>query len=198
MEEHARSDELPRCAWCLGSDIYRGYHDKEWGVPVHKDQRHFEFLILEGAQAGLSWLTILKRRDGYRRAFAGFDPEHVARFSEERQSDLARNREIIRNRRKIASAVNNARAFLDVQAEFGSFDRYIWGFVGGAPTVHHYRSLSEIPAETETSRALSKDLKSRGFSFVGPTIMYAHMQAIGMVNDHVLSCFRHRECAALS
>jgi DNA-3-methyladenine glycosylase I len=171
------------------------YHDQEWGVPVHDDRRHFAFLIWEGAQAGLSWRTILGRREGYRRAFADFDPAAVARFTEEDQERLRHDRGIIRNRRKIASAVNNARCFLAVQEEFGDFDSYIWRFVEGRPITHHYRSLDEVPATTPRSDALSKDLKARGFSFVGSTIMYAHMQAIGMVNDHLVDCFRFRELA---
>ncbi len=184
-----------RCAWAeTGSDLYREYHDTEWGVPLHDDCKQFEFLILEGAQAGLSWLTVLKKREGYRKAFASFDPVKVARFSEERIESLIRNPEIIRNRLKIVSAVNNARAFLDLQREFGSFDAYIWGFVKGKPIQNRWRTMADIPATSEESEALSKDLKQRGFNFVGSTIMYAHMQAVGMVNDHLVSCFRYREC----
>lgn len=175
--------------------MYVEYHDTEWGVPVHEERRHFEFVLLEGAQAGLSWITILKRREGYRRAFAGFDPETVARFGEEEVQRLKTDVGIIRNERKIRAAVGNARAFLAVQEEFGSFDSYIWRFVDGAPIVNEFNEMSEVPAETELSRTISKDLKGRGFSFVGPTIVYAHMQATGLVNDHLISCFRYKELA---
>ncbi|MFW5786511.1 MAG: DNA-3-methyladenine glycosylase I [bacterium] len=182
-----------RCPWCGTDPVYVRYHDEEWGVPVHDDRRHFEFLLLEGAQAGLSWRTILGRREGYRRAFADFDPKEVARFTEEDQERLRADTGIIRNRRKIASAVTNAGRFLEIQEEFGSFDAYIWRFVDGAPVVNARRSLEEVPATTPRSDALSKDLKSRGFSFVGSTIIYAHMQAIGMVNDHLVDCHRYAE-----
>ena len=175
--------------------MYVTYHDREWGVPVHDDRLLFEFLILEGAQAGLSWITILKRREGYREAFAGFDPERVARFDARRRQRLLTNPGIIRNRQKVESAVTNAKAFLRVQQELGSFAAYAWEFVGGQPIQNRWRTMREIPAETEVSRAWSKDLRRRGFSFVGPTILYAHMQATGMVNDHVVTCFRHREVA---
>ena len=186
-----------RCAWAeTGGELYREYHDTEWGVPLHDDFRQFEFLILEGAQAGLSWLTVLKKREGYRKAFAGFDPEKVARFSEEKIETLIGNPEIIRNRLKIVSAVNNARAFLALQREFGSFDAYIWGVVKGKPIQNRWETMADIPATSAESEALSKDLKQRGFKFVGSTIMYAHMQAVGMVNDHLVSCFRYRECTA--
>lgn len=168
------------------------YHDDEWGVPEHEDRRLFEFLILEGAQAGLSWSTILNKREGYRKAFAGFDPVKVARFSSAKIAALLTDAGIVRNRLKVNSAVGNANAFLAVQKEFGSFDSYVWGFVEGRPLVNHFTDLSEIPAETEESRALSKDLRKRGFRFVGPTICYAFMQAIGMVNDHEMSCPRWR------
>ncbi len=180
-----------RCGWCGDDPLYCAYHDEEWGVPVHDDRKLFEFVVLEGAQAGLSWITILRRREGYRQAFAGFDPERVARFTEADQERLLQDPGIIRNRQKVASAVGNARAFLKVQEEFGSFDRYVWGFVDGRPIVNRFRSLSEIPARTPLAETLSKDLKRRGFRFVGPTIVYAHMQATGMVNDHLLECFRH-------
>lgn len=182
-----------RCPWCGDDPIYVAYHDTEWGVPVHDERLHFEFVILEGAQAGLSWLTILKRREGYRRAFAGFDPEKVARFGEAEVQRLKGDSGIIRNERKIRATIGNARAFLAVQEEFGSFDDYIWRFVDGAPIVNEFSEMSEVPAETELSRTISKDLKQRGFSFVGPTIVYAHMQATGLVNDHLTSCFRHHE-----
>ena len=183
-----------RCAWAEGvGDFYLRYHDTEWGVPVHDDRKHFEFLILEGAQAGLSWSTVLRKRDAYRRAFAGFDPVKVARFSAAKVEVLLRNPGIIRNRLKVAATVNNARAFLAVQKEFGSFDAYVWGFVGGRPVQNRRRSMRDVPATSPESDALSGDLKKRGFKFVGSTIVYAHMQAVGMVNDHVTSCFRYRE-----
>jgi DNA-3-methyladenine glycosylase I len=174
------------------------YHDKEWGVPVHDDQRHFEFLVLEGAQAGLSWRTVLQRREGYRRAFAGFDPQKVARFTPARVEKLLADSRIIRNRAKCTSAVANARAFLKVQDEFGSFDTFIWSFVGGRTRVNARRSLKDIPAQTRESEALSKELVRRGFRFVGPTIVYSHMQACGLVNDHLVSCSRYRELARLA
>ncbi len=186
-------DGLHRCPWCGTDPLYVRYHDNEWGVPVHDDRRHFEFLILEGAQAGLSWRTILGRREGYRRAFAEFDPEAVARFTEADQERLREDTGIIRNKRKIASAVSNAQRFLAVQEEFGSFDAYIWRFVDGRPLVNAWKRLDEVPATTAKSDALSKDLKQRGFSFVGSTIIYAHMQAIGMVNDHLVDCYRYAE-----
>jgi DNA-3-methyladenine glycosylase I len=182
-----------RCPWCGTDELYVSYHDREWGVPVHDDRRHFEFLILEGAQAGLSWRTILGRREGYRRAFADFDPAAVARFTEADQARLREDSGIIRNRKKIASAVNNAQRFLEVQQEYERFDAYIWRFVDGEPVVNAWRTMDEVPATTETSDALSKDLKSRGFSFVGSTIIYAHMQAIGLVNDHLIDCYRYQE-----
>ena len=172
--------------------MYIAYHDREWGVPVHDDRKLFEFLILEGAQAGLSWITILRRREGYREAFEGFDPERVARFDKRRRERLLANPGIIRNRQKVESAVANAKAFLQVQDEFGSFAKYAWGFVGGAPIQNRWRSMKEIPAETDASREWSRDLRKRGFSFVGPTIVYAHMQATGMVNDHLVACFRYQ------
>ena len=178
-----------RCAWVTSDPLYQEYHDHEWGVPVHDDQKHFEFLILEGAQAGLSWLTILKRREGYRRAFAEFNPEKVALFDEEKVSELMQDIRIIRNQQKIRAAISNAKHFLAIQKEFGTFDRYIWGFVNGKTLQNNRRSIKEIPPETEESKALSKDLKKRGFRFVGPTTMYAHMQAAGLVNDHTTDCF---------
>jgi DNA-3-methyladenine glycosylase I len=169
------------------------YHDTEWGVPVHDDTVHFEFLVLEGAQAGLSWSTILKRRAGYRKAFAGFDAAKVARFTPAKVEKLLTDTGIIRNRAKVESAVRNARGFLAVQKEFGSFDDYIWGFVGGRPIVNKWRRLAQLPPTSSESEALSKDLKQRGFGFVGPTVCYAHLQAAGLVNDHIVSCFRHAE-----
>jgi DNA-3-methyladenine glycosylase I len=181
---------LARCPWANGSDLYIAYHDDEWGVPVHDDRRFFEFLILEGAQAGLSWSTILNKRDAYREAFAGFDPARVARFDRRRIERLLSNPGIVRNRLKIESAVANARAFLAVQRECDTFDRYVWKFVDDKPVVNRHRSLSTVPARTAQSDALSKDLAKRGFRFVGPTIMYAFMQATGLVNDHLVKCPR--------
>ncbi len=169
------------------------YHDREWGVPVHDDRRHFEFLVLEGAQAGLSWSTILRKRDGYRRAFSNFDPAKVARFTEHRVRRLMLEPTIIRNRLKIQSSVRNAKAFLAVEREFGSFDAYAWRFVGGRPRQNRWKRINEVPAASSESDAFSKDLQQRGFNFVGSTIIYAHMQAVGMVNDHVVDCFRYRE-----
>jgi DNA-3-methyladenine glycosylase I len=181
---------LARCPWANGSDLYIAYHDDEWGVPVHDDRRFFEFLILEGAQAGLSWSTILNKRDAYREAFAGFDPARVARFDRRRIERMLSNPGIVRNRLKIESAVTNARAFLAVQRECDTFDRYVWKFVDDKPVVNRHRSLSTVPARTAQSDALSKDLAKRGFRFVGPTIMYAFMQATGLVNDHLVKCPR--------
>ena len=176
--------------------MYTAYHDEEWGTPVHDDRTHFEFLVLEGAQAGLSWRTILLRRAGYRRAFASFDPRAVARFDESRIAKLLRDPGIIRNRQKVRSAIGNARAFLAVQKEFGSFDAFIWSFVGGQPHVNAWTALSQIPAKTAESETLSRELVRRGFRFVGPTIVYAHMQACGLVNDHLVSCFRFKQLTA--
>jgi DNA-3-methyladenine glycosylase I len=188
-----------RCEWSGHvNPAYVKYHDEEWGVPVHDDRKQFEFLILEGAQAGLSWWTILSRREGYRKAFAQFDPVKVARFTAKRIEKLMDNSAIIRNRLKINAAVTNAQAFLEVQEEFGTFDDYIWQFVDGQTIQNRRRTMKNLPATTKQSDALSKDLKRRGFKFVGSTIMYAHMQAIGMVNDHVVTCFRHKECARLA
>lgn len=182
-----------RCAWSTTDPDYIRYHDTEWGVPVHDDRTLFEFLILEGAQAGLSWLTILKRREGYRQAFEGFDPEKVAGFSPEKIQALLQDTRIIRNRLKVNAAVTNARAFLEIQEEFGSFDAYAWRFVDGRQKINTFSTMEEVPATTKESDAFSKDLKQRGFKFVGSTIIYAHMQATGMVNDHLVSCFRHKE-----
>jgi DNA-3-methyladenine glycosylase I len=187
-----------RCGWAGSDPIYVEYHDTEWGVPVQDDHRLFEFLILEGAQAGLSWITILKRREGYRKAFDGFDPERVARFSPKKVEQLLQNPGIIRNRLKVQSAVTNARAFLKVQDEFGSFSKYQWDFVNNQPVRNRRRSMQDIPPRTDVSDLWSRDLKQRGFSFVGSTIIYAHMQAVGMVNDHIVSCFRHREVQELN
>jgi DNA-3-methyladenine glycosylase I len=184
-----------RCGWCGTDPLYVGYHDEEWGVPVRDDRRLFEFLVLEGAQAGLSWITILRKREAYRRAFDDFDVEKVARYGEKKVARLLADAGIVRNRLKVSSAVTNARAFLKVQEEFGSFSEYQWAFVDGKPLVNRHRSLKEIPPRSAISDAFSKDLTKRGFKFVGSTIMYAHMQAVGMVNDHVLDCFRHAPLA---
>ncbi len=184
-----------RCGWCGSDPLYIAYHDEEWGVPVVDDRVLFEFLVLEGAQAGLSWLTILRKREGYRRAFAGFDPAQVARFDRKRIEKLLADPGIVRNRLKVESAVSNAAAFLAVQDAHGSFAAYIWDFVDRRPIQNRWRALAELPAKTPLAEAISKDLKRRGFRFVGPTIVYAHMQATGMVNDHLVSCFRHREVA---
>lgn len=179
-----------RCGWVPeGNELYQIYHDTEWGVPVHDDRKHFEFLILEGAQAGLSWLTILKRREGYRQAFANFDPQKVAKFDEAKIAELLSFEGIIRNRLKVRSAVTNAQLFLAIQKEFGSFNKYIWSFVGGKTIQNRRKSIKDVPPETKESRALSEDLRKRGFKFVGPTVMYAHMQATGLVNDHIIDCF---------
>jgi len=182
-----------RCAWCGDSALYQTYHDTEWGVPLHDDQALFEFLILEGAQAGLSWITILKKRENYRAAFDGFDATRIARYGAGKIDALLQDPGIVRNRLKVASAVTNAQKFLEVQAEFGSFDRFIWQFVDGKPKQNNWRSLADVPASTRESDAMSKELKRRGFKFVGSTICYAHMQATGMVNDHTTDCFRYKE-----
>jgi len=187
------SETRVRCPWCLGSPIYRDYHDYEWGVPVHDDRLLFEFLILEGAQAGLSWLTVLQRRESYRAAFDNFEAEKIARYGAREKTSLLADSGIIRNRLKVEAAVANAQAFLAVQKELGSFNTYVWKFVNNAPLVNRWKRLKQLPAETPESNALSRDLKKRGFRFVGPTICYAFMQAVGMVNDHILECFRHPE-----
>jgi len=187
-----------KCDWCRGNNLYENYHDTEWGVPCFDDRVLFEFVLLEGAQAGLSWLTILKRRENYRKAFAGFDPVKVAAFTDKDQARLLQDEGIIRNRLKVRSAVSNARCFLEVQNEFGSFSKYIWGFVDGSSIQNTYRAMAELPASTPLSDKISKDMKQRGFKFFGTTICYAHMQATGMVNDHLVTCNRHAECAALS
>jgi DNA-3-methyladenine glycosylase I len=190
--------ERVRCGWSGADELMIGYHDEEWGVPVHDDRKQFEFLTLESAQAGLSWSTVLKKRENYRRAFAEFDPEKVARFTAKRIEDLLADPGIIRNRLKVMAAVTNAREFLAVQEEFGTFDKYIWGFVGGRPIQNRIETMKQIRATSRESDALSKDLKQRGFKFVGSTIVYAHMQAVGMVNDHLVTCFRHKPCGRLS
>jgi len=190
---------VTRCKWAEGVSLnYIEYHDNEWGVPIFDDRVQFEFLILEGAQAGLSWSTVLNKRDGYRKAFAAFDPEKVARFTVRRVEKLLQDPGIVRNRLKVQSAITNAKAFLEVTKEFGSFSEYIWEFVGGKPIQNDFIKDGDIPATSPESDALSKDLKKRGFKFVGSTIMYAHMQATGLVNDHVSGCFRHKPCAAMA
>jgi len=193
------SKSITRCRWAEGVSLdYIRYHDEEWGVPVHDDQTQFEFLILEGAQAGLSWSTILNKRAGYKKLFADFDPEKVARFTKKRVEKLLLDPAIVRNRLKVESTVSNARAFLKIQEEFGGFSDYIWGFVDGRPIQNNFRKDGDVPATSPESDALSKDLKKRGFRFVGSTIIYAHMQATGLVNDHVTGCFRHKPCAKMS
>lgn len=183
-----------RCNWAKNSfEAYEKYHDEEWGVPVHNDQKHFEFLVLEGAQAGLSWATVLKKREGYRKAFAGFDYKKIAVFEEAKIEELVLDPSIIRNRLKIKSVISNAKCFIKVQEEFETFDKYIWGFVDDKPIINKWDDMSQVPASTKESDALSKDLKKRGFKFVGTTIMYAHMQACGLVNDHSVDCYRYKE-----
>ncbi|MDF1822578.1 MAG: DNA-3-methyladenine glycosylase I [Alcanivoracaceae bacterium] len=194
----AAQTDSQRCPWCGDDPLYRHYHDSEWGVPLHDDQRLFEFLILEGAQAGLSWITILRKREHYRQVFDGFDPQRVARYDGRKEAALLADPGIIRNRLKVASAISNARAFLEVQAAHGSFDAYLWGFIDGRPRVNHFRRLADVPASTALSETISKDLKKRGFRFVGPTIIYAFMQATGMVNDHLVDCYRHAQCARMA
>ena len=187
---------MKRCGWAGTNPLMMDYHDREWGVPVHNDRQHFEFLVLEAAQAGLSWSIVLNKREGYRRAFSDFDPGKVARYTEKRVEKLILDPGIIRNRLKIAAAVKNARQFLKVQEEFGSFDAYCWKFVDGRQKVNRWKTMQQIPATSPESDAFSKDLKLRGFSFVGSTVIYAHMQAVGMVNDHLVDCFRYREVSA--
>ena len=187
----------PRCGWVgTGKAFYEQYHDQEWGVPVHDDGKHFEFLILEGAQAGLSWETILKRREGYRKAFKNFDPKAVARMTDQELDALLQNGDIIRNKLKVYAARKNAQVFLQIQQKFGSFNAYVWPFVGGKPKINKWKNLSDVPATSPESDALSADLKKRGMSFVGSTIIYAHLQATGLVNDHITSCFRYHPLAA--
>ena len=189
---------VKRCAWVsMANPLMVEYHDREWGVPVHDDRKHFEFLVLEAAQAGLSWSIVLRKRDGYRHAFSGFDPAKVARYTETRVRKLVSDPAIIRNRLKIVAAVRNARAFLAIQEEFGSFDSYCWRFVDGRPRLNRWKAMKEIPTTSRESDAFSKDLKRRGFSFVGSTVIYAHMQAVGMVNDHLIGCFRYRQIRTL-
>ena len=190
------SPDLPRCGWVSSDPLYIAYHDDEWGVPLHDDRRLFEMLILEGAQAGLSWITILRRREGYRRAFDGFDPEKIVRYKEAKIAKLLQDAGIIRNRAKIEATIKNARAYLDLVEETGSLDAFLWQFMGGTPKVNHWKALGEIPPETAESKALSKALKKKGFSFVGSTICYAFMQAVGIVDDHVVTCFKRNPGAA--
>ena len=189
-----QTSDLKRCPWGLSDPIYLEYHDTEWGMPVHDDRKQFEFLVLESAQAGLSWLTILKRREGYRRLYEGFDPRLVADYDEKKISKMLLDPGIIRNRKKIESSINNAQRFLKIQEEFGSFSSYLWGFIDGKQVVNHFQDLSQMQATTPLSDTISKDLKQRGFKFVGSTIIYAHLQATGLVNDHLTSCFRYEEC----
>lgn len=184
-------DNNVRCPWCLSTETYIRYHDEEWGNPVHDDRVHFEFLILEGAQAGLSWSTVLHKRDGYRRNFANFDPEKVARFGSRQIEKILKDPGIVRNRLKVNAAVNNAKRFLEVQKEFGTFDAYIWQFVGGKPKLNKWKTQKQLPATSRESDALSKDLIKRGFKFVGSTVIYAHMQACGLINDHLVSCWKY-------
>ncbi len=188
--------EIIRCGWCVGKPLYEQYHDEEWGMPIRDDRKQFEFLILESAQAGLSWYTILQRREGYRKAFANFDYKKVAKFDEQKIESLLQDAGIIRNKAKIVAAVNNAKRFMEVQKEFGSFSNYIWSFVGNKPIVNKWKTLKECPATTPESDALAKDMKKRGFQFLGSTTLYAHMQATGLVNDHLVDCHRYKKCKA--
>lgn len=192
--------KICRCSWCeisdpKGAELYIDYHDREWGVPVHDDRRHFEFLVLESAQAGLSWITILKKRENYCKAYDGFDPEKIARYTEKKKEKLLADAGIVRNRLKVEASINNAKRFLEVQKEFGSFSAYIWAFVDGKPIAGKWKTLAEIPARTEVSDRLAADMKKRGFKFLGSTIMYSHIQATGLVNDHIRGCFRYGEIA---
>ncbi len=189
---------MRRCPWCEKTDLERTYHDNEWGVPVFSDEKQFEFLVLESAQAGLSWLTVLRKRENYRRLYDGFDPERVARYEEKKIQELMSDSGIIRNRKKIEASINNAARFLEIRDEFGSFSDYLWGFAGGVPVTNSWEELSEIPASTELSVRVSRDLKKRGFRFMGPIIVYSHLQATGVINDHLVSCFRYSEILGLS
>ena len=188
---------MQRCSWCERTDLERDYHDNEWGVPVFSDEKQFEFLVLESAQAGLSWLTVLRKRENYRRLYDGFDPEKVAGYGEEKIQKLMSDSGIIRNRKKIEASINNAVRFLEIRDEFGSFSDYLWGFTGGVPVINAWEELSEIPASTELSVRVSRDLKKRGFRFMGPIIVYSHLQATGVINDHLVSCFRYEETLGL-
>ncbi|HHW22748.1 MAG TPA: DNA-3-methyladenine glycosylase I [Clostridiaceae bacterium] len=182
---------MNRCPWCGNDELYVKYHDEEWGVPVHDDKKHFEFLVLESAQAGLSWITILRKRENYRKAYDGFDPVRVAQYDEKKIEELMQDPGIIRNRRKIEASINNARCFLKIREEFGSFDNYIWSFVDNKPVKNHWTDISQLPARSELSDRVSRDLKARGFSFLGSVIIYSHLQATGLINDHLISCFRY-------
>lgn len=182
---------MNRCPWCGSDELYVKYHDEEWGVPVHEDKKHFEFLVLESAQAGLNWLTVLKKRENYRTAYDNFDPLKVSLYDDEKLEELMQNSGIIRNRKKIEASINNAKRFLEIQKEFGSFDNYIWGFVDGKSVKNHWNNIKEVPATSELSDKVSKDLKNRGFKFLGTTIVYAHLQATGIINDHLVDCFRY-------
>lgn len=187
-------NQTKRCPWCESDPLYMEYHDREWGVPVRNDRKQFEFLVLESAQAGLSWLTILKKREGYKRWYEDFDPEKVARFDDRRIAIMLQDPAIIRNRKKIISSINNARSFLNIREKYGSFSSYLWDFVDGKPLVNHFNRMEQIPPYTSLSDTISKELKRHGFQFMGSTIVYAHMQATGLVNDHLVSCYRHHEC----
>jgi len=184
---------MKRCEWCAESELYINYHDLEWGAPVFDDQKHFEFLVLESAQAGLSWITILKKRENYRKAYDNFDPKKVARYGEEKKAKLLADSGIVRNRLKIESSITNAQNFIKIQKEFGSFSNYIWSFTGGKPVIGKWKNVGDIPARTEISDKISLDLKKRGFKFLGSVIMYSHLQATGIINDHITSCFRYKE-----
>lgn len=184
---------MNRCPWCGNDELYIKYHDEEWGTPSHDEKRHFEFLVLESAQAGLSWITILRKRENYRSAYDGFDPIKIAAYNEDKINELLQNQGIIRNRRKIEASINNAKMFLKIQQEFGSFDSYIWSFVNGTPIVNIWYNINDVPATTELSDIISKDLKKRGFRFLGSTIIYSYLQAIGIINDHLVDCFRYKE-----
>jgi len=188
-----RGKFMNRCPWCGKDELYVKYHDEEWGVPVHDDKKHFEFLVLESAQAGLSWLTVLKKRENYRKAYDNFDVNKVSQYDENKFEELIQNAGLIRNKMKIASSINNAKLFIEIQKEFGSFDKYIWSFVDNNAVVNYWNDISEVPATSEFSTKVSKNLKSRGFKFLGSTIIYAHLQATGLINDHLVSCFRHDE-----
>jgi DNA-3-methyladenine glycosylase I len=183
--------DLDRCPWCGNDELYVKYHDEEWGVPVHDDRKHFEFLVLESAQAGLSWITILRKRENYRKAYDGFDPVKVAQYDEKKIEELMQNPGIVRNRRKLEASVNNARCFLKIQEEFGTFDKYIWRFVNNKPVKNHWTDISQLPARSELSDRISRDLQARGFKFLGSVIIYSHLQATGLINDHLVSCFRY-------
>ena len=184
---------MKRCEWCESSEMYMEYHDKEWGVPVYDDQKHFEFLVLESAQAGLSWITILKKRENYRKAYDNFDPQKVARYTDAKKAKLLSDAGIVRNRLKVEASISNAKKFLEIQKEFGSFSNYIWSFTNGKPVVGKWKNLSEIPAKTELSDIISLNLKKRGFKFLGSIIIYSHLQATGIINDHLIDCFRYKE-----